>query len=82
MKKMKLYIDNIKKMELLKKKMPKVKWASGNDILRFNPGFPFVAYINSFNNMTYGSFGDLHLEEKREILKETKKFFKRSIEIE
>ena len=44
--KMLLYADNIKKMEILKRKMPKVKWFGGEDVVEWHPKFPFIIYLD------------------------------------
>jgi hypothetical protein len=80
---MKLYIDSIKKLKILKSKKPNVKWASSEDILHWYPCFPFVAHINK-NRMTYDGLEYYNIEEKKKIIAETNSFFNfhRQLEIE
>ena len=80
MKELKLYIDSIEKLKILKRKIPKVKWFVGEDILHWQPCFPFVVYIDSRQQMTFNRI--VSLKEKRDIIAATNKFFNLSLEIE
>lgn len=84
MKKLKLYIDSIEKLKILKRKKPNVKWISNEDILHWYPFFPFTAHIDENQYMTYGGFECYNSEEKRKIIIETNIFFNfhKQLEIE
>ena len=82
MKELRLYIDNIKKLKILKKEKPKIRWYSGEDILHWGPCFPFVAHIDKSQHMTYDGFEHYNSEEKRKIIAETNSFFYKQLEIE
>lgn len=81
---MKLYIDSIEKLKILKSKKPKVKWASNQDVLWWYPCFPFVAHIDKNQRMTYDGLEYYSFEEKRKIIAETNSFFNfpKQLEIE
>ena len=81
---MKLYIDSIEKLKILKSKKPKVRWASNEDILHWYPCFPFLAHIDKNQFMTYDVLEYYNFEEKRKIIAETKYFFNshKQLEIE
>lgn len=81
---MRLYIDSIEKLKILKSKKPNVKWTSNEDILRWYPCFPFVAHIDKNQLMTYDGLEYYNSEEKIKIIAETNSFFNfhKQLEIE
>ena len=80
---MKLYINDFEELKILKKKKPFLKWASREDILKWYPDFPFIAYISSDNRMT---FSVLEAESgvciQQAVLNSKVFFRKKSLEIE
>lgn len=79
---MKLYIDSIEKLKILKRKIPKIRWVSGQDVLNWYPCFPFVSHIYEDQRMTYDEFEYYNSEEKRKIITETNNFFNFSKQLE
>ena len=76
-----LYVNNIKEMKILKKKIPKVKWAGGEDVVEWHPKFPFVIYLED-DYITYSVFPDLETIINAKL--SSKNFFnlKNSLELE
>ena len=78
-----LYADNIKKMEILKRKIPKVKWFGGQDVVEWHPEFPFVIHLdNGF--ISYSAIFQVDLETIRKAKFSSKIFFnlKNGLELE
>ena len=40
-----LRLSNIEKMKFLKRKIPKVKWLGGQDVVEWHPEFPFIIHL-------------------------------------
>lgn len=78
-----LYADNIKKMEILKRKMPKVKWFGGEDVVEWHPKFPFIIYLED-DYISYSTITQVDLETIRNAKILSKKFFnlKNGLELE
>lgn len=70
-----LYADNIKKMEILKRKMPKVKWFGGEDVVEWHPKFPFIIYLDD-NYISYSTITQADSEVVRNAKLSSKNFFK------
>jgi len=81
---MKLYINNLEDLKILKKKKPLLRWASREDILNWYPAeFPFIAFI-SYNRMTYSTLGEEEDDIVTKAIINSRNFFrsKKSLEIE
>ena len=78
-----LYADNIKKMEILKRKIPKVKWFGGEDVVAWHPKFPFIIHLEDVY-ISYSAISQVDLETIRNAKFSSKKFFnlKNSLELE
>jgi len=78
-----LYADNIKKMEILKSKIPKVKWFGGEDVVEWHPKFPFIIHLED-GYISYSNISQVDLETIRNAKFSSKKFFnlKNNLELE
>lgn len=78
-----LYADNIEKMKFLKRKIPKVKWSEGQDVVEWHPNFPFVIYLND-DYISYSAIFQVDLETIRKAKISSKFFFnlKSNLELE
>ena len=78
-----LYVDNIEKMKILKKKIPKVKWFGGEDVVEWHPGFPFIIHLDD-GYISYSYISQTDLETIRNARISSKKFFnlKNNLELE
>jgi hypothetical protein len=82
---MKLYINNFEDLKILKKKKPLLRWASREDILNWYPAeFPFIAFISSYNRMTYSTLGEEDDDIVTKAIINSRSFLrsKKSLEIE
>jgi hypothetical protein len=70
-----LYVNNIKEMKFLKKKIPKVKWFGGEDVTNWHPKFPFIIFFED-NYITYNTIIQTDLETIRNAKFSSKNFFK------
>jgi len=76
-----LYVDNIKKMKILKKKIPKVKWFGGEDVVEWHPKFPFIIHLVD-DYILYSNISQVDLETIRNAKFSSKKFFNLKMELE
>ena len=70
-----LYADNIKKMEILKRKIPKVKWFGGEDVVEWHPKFPFIIHLED-GYILYSAISQVDSEVIRNAKFSSKNFFK------
>jgi len=78
-----LYADNIEKMKILKRKIPKVKWNGGEDVVAWHPNFPFIIHFEN-DRILYSAISQVNLETIENAKFSSKKFFnlKNSLELE
>jgi hypothetical protein len=78
-----LYVDNIEKMKILKKKIPKVKWFGGEDVVEWHPKFPFIIHLED-GYISYSAIFQADLETIRNAKISSKTFFnlKNGLELE
>lgn len=70
-----LYADNIEKMEILKRKIPKVKWFGGEDVVAWHPKFPFIIHLED-GCISYSAISQVDSEVIRNAKFSSKNFFK------
>ena len=78
-----LYVDNIKKMKILKSKIPKVRWLGGQDVVEWHPNFPFVIHLDGYY-ISFSAIFQVDLKTIRKAKFSSKIFFnlKNGLELE
>ena len=76
-----LYVDNIEKMKILKKKIPKVKWFGGEDVVEWHPKFPFIIHLEG-DYISYSIQADLETIRNAKFLDENFFNLKNGLELE